>query len=330
MPAGLRDRGRAHGGAELVRELLGIEQERQQRGAFLLVVDLPEAETVDALQLVLELLLLRAERIEDAVELPPLGDCDRAGQLVHPHVHADHRAVADLDAHPAGLMALIVETEGTLIQLVTRRADEAAVAGGDGLEDVEGICAHIADGAHALPMICRADSLAAVFNDVQVMLLRDLHDGIHIAGVAQHMDRHDGLRLRGDERFDLRGVDGQRLVDLREDGDGVHHGDGRDGGDEGIAGDDDLVAHADAERRQAAHQRARARARGDHMLVTQPLCHFIFERDDLRLEAVHARRAVAEQISPIQHIQYFLALFRAQYIRSRSACHFVFPPVFSS
>ena len=70
--------------------------------------------------------------------------------------------------------------------------------------------------------------------------------------------------------------------------------------------------------------------RGDHVLVPQPLCHFIFKRDDLRLEAVHARRAVAEQIPSIQHIQYFLALFRAQYIRSRSACHFVFPPVFSS
>ncbi len=68
--AGPRDRSRAHGGAELVREPL-VSNRSVSSGAFLLVVDLPEAETVDALQLVLEL-LLRAGSIEDAVELPAL------------------------------------------------------------------------------------------------------------------------------------------------------------------------------------------------------------------------------------------------------------------
>jgi hypothetical protein len=74
------------------------------------------------------------------------------------------------------------------------------------------------------------------------MLLRQRHEGVHVAGHAVEVHRDDGLRLFGDLLLDGFRVQviGHR-VDVREDRHGAGLADGLAGGYEGEGGGDDLV-----------------------------------------------------------------------------------------
>lgn len=111
----------------------------------------------------------------------------------------------------------IVIAAGTGIEPVIVGQKRAALTGGDGLVILEREAATVAEGADELALIRRAAGLGTVLDDAQIMLLRDGHDGIHIARDAAHMDTDDALGCRGDLLFNVSRIDRQRFVDLGDD-----------------------------------------------------------------------------------------------------------------
>ena len=60
----------------------------------------------------------------------------------------------------------------------------------------------MADRAELPALVAAADALAGVLDDDQVAPRGDVHDRVHVAGRAPHMDRHDGAGARADRILD--------------------------------------------------------------------------------------------------------------------------------
>ena len=98
----------------------------------------------------------------------------------------------------------------------------AALARGDVLVVVEAVRACIANGAEHAALVSATDARARVFDDQEVVLLRDLPDRVHVAGAAPKVDRDHGSRSGSDRVLDGVWVDGQRFVDVDDHRDYAH------------------------------------------------------------------------------------------------------------
>ncbi len=94
------------------------------------------------------------------------------------------------------------------------RQQEAAFDAGHDLRTLHAETARRAEGADLLALVGGAVGVRAVFDHLQLVLLRNLHDGVHVAGLAPEMDEHDALRLLGDVALDVGGID---LAGVRQD-----------------------------------------------------------------------------------------------------------------
>ena len=98
----------------------------------------------------------------------------------------------------------------------------AAFAAGDDLVELQAEGADVADAAESLTVVAAAVGLGNILQNRQLVLARDGHQLVHLARCAPHMNRDDGLRIGGDLAPHVRRVEGQRLVDLGQDGHGPH------------------------------------------------------------------------------------------------------------
>ena len=259
---------------------------------------------------------MAAHGLVQIVQTVELRAHDGAAELGHPEVGAaEQLALKSLGRKavrtPAG--GGIVIATGTGIEPVIVGQKRAALTGGDGLVILEREAATVAEGADELALIRRAAGLGTVLDDAQIMLLRDGHDGIHIARDAAHMDTDDALGCRGDLLFNVGRIDRQRFVDLGDDGDCFGADNGRAGGEEGIAGHDALVAGADAAGRQRRQQRTRAGAGRQTVLRAHLGLEMLLKLADLGLNAFRA--VVPEQIFIVQDL-HDLFLFRLADLQS--------------
>jgi len=90
------------------------------------------------------------------------------------------------------------------------RADDRPAL--EGVEDLGGVKAQhrqVAMAEHAATVALHAKSMGRVVDHFQVVVVGNLLDGIHIAGMAIHMDGHDRGGLRGDGGLDSGGVEVQ-------------------------------------------------------------------------------------------------------------------------
>ncbi len=93
-----------------------------------------------------------------------------------------------------------------------------------------------------------ANGLGVVFDDKQLMLVGDFADGLHVSALAVKVNRHDGLGLRRDGRFDFRGVNALGLgIAINQDGSRTGDPDGFGSGEESIGVGDAFVTSSDAE-----------------------------------------------------------------------------------
>src|ERR1039458_376035 len=83
----------------------------------------------------------------------------------------------------------------------------ASFAHGDMVSRVEAASGNMAKGAHMPSLVARTQSIAAIFDDPEVMLAGYHHDCIQIERVAQCMCHHDGAGAFGYGRFDFFWVD---------------------------------------------------------------------------------------------------------------------------
>jgi len=134
--------------------------------------------------------------------------------------------------------------------------EHAAFASGKVFIGEEGEAADLTPGAEGFTLQAGSRAMGGVFDDVQVVLLGNLADGGHIAGVAGVVHDDDGFGARGDAGFYGCGGDGEVIGagDVGEGYTGTSVEDGVGGGDEGEGGDDDFIAGPDAERQAGEMQ----------------------------------------------------------------------------
>jgi hypothetical protein len=99
--------------------------------------------------------------------------------------------------------ALVVEGERPPVGLFVVGDHDAAVAGGDGLIDVEAEASCRSDGTHRLAPVGRSRRLAAVLDQQQPVRVRDCFQLFQARGVAEHVHSENGLRARSDLTFDV-------------------------------------------------------------------------------------------------------------------------------
>src|SRR5262249_12746533 len=107
------------------------------------------------------------------------------------------------------------------------------------------------DAAAALSIVFRAMCLRGIFDQPQIMPLRNLEERFHIRGLAVEMNRNDRSRAGRACCFHLIRVDVVcSRINIYEDGPRAHKRDRFGSGDECMSCCDHLVARSDADTKQ--------------------------------------------------------------------------------
>ena len=101
----------------------------------------------------------------------------------------------------------IAERQNDAIQLRVVRNDRAAFAHRQMMRRIERKCADMSDRAGVFIIPLRAQSVAGIFDQPQIVLLADLDDFIHVVHIAQRMRQKDALCSRRNRFFDFVDVD---------------------------------------------------------------------------------------------------------------------------
>ena len=302
------------GGAQLLGRRIraaAVGQEHREQGVALpfRVVQPAELEARQALDLLLEAGFQRGQALDQGVQLAELGHQHRRGKLVHAEVLPDDRALAHLHAHAQGQVPLVVVAEGPLVQPGVVGDHHAPVAGVDGLEDVEGVGAQLPDRAEAAAVVGAAEGLGRVLQEQQVVLLGDGSQAVQVAGIADHVHRQDGPRVRGDARFHVGRVQGQAVVHLGQHGNRVVEDDRGHGSDEGVAGNDDLVAGPQPRRRHGRDQGGGSGGNGQRVLDPELPLHLLLQGFHPVLEGWILGIPVAEKVARLDQVKELFFLF---------------------
>ena len=125
--------------------------------------------------------------------------------------------------------------------------DHASVTGAAkifGWKEAE--AAVVSDGAGTLSLVFRSDGLGGVFDDDQIVLFRDVHNGGHIGHLAEQVDRDDCFCSRSDLLGNQVGVDVKSVwIDVDKDRRCTKTRNATRCGEEAVSGGDDFVAGAD-------------------------------------------------------------------------------------
>ena len=248
-------------------------------------------------------------------------------ELVHLGVAADEGdLLGPVDAE-------VFEVADALAQGVAPIAERAALDGVEDLGGVEGEHRGVPEAGGADAVLRHAEGVGRVVDDLQAVRLRDAFDGIDIAEVAVDVDGQDGDGAVGDQRLDLRGVEGVgHGVDVAEDRRAAAADDGVGRGGEGEGRGDDLPAQL--QRLQDGLKRKMAVGEQTHMghaeiilqraleslvllaHVGQPMA--VPDAADLRAVLVKLRERGAGDVDGFRHrfkpsfacrLQRFLAIF---------------------
>ena len=170
---------------------------------------------------------------------------------------------------------MVAEAAALPREIVVVGDDHAAFAAGrEVLALAEAEAADVADRTGGAALVDAAEALRAVFDDLQIVLLRDRHDRVHVGDDAVEVDHHDRLRALGDVPLDVGGIEGVVGGRVGEDRQRarLQHAEARR--DEAVAGADHFVAGTDVQRRQSGVQRGGAVGNADRVLdadVLRPL-----------------------------------------------------------
>ena len=211
-----------------------------------------------------------------------------------------------------------MEGEGTLVQVLVIGDGHAAVTGSDRLVRVEAEGTHVTDGADWPSLVSRAESLGAVLDQPQSVLVRDGAQFIQPGRVAHHVHGDDCLGPRGDLGFDVDRIEVEGLVHFSQHWNRAAVDDGRNTRDECVTGDDDFVTRADAQSAQRDKQCARSRVDRHAVFYIRELADFILEFDNLLLEVRIFEFSVAIEPHGTQYVHHFLNFFFSDQFHSWS------------
>src|SRR6266446_3134632 len=143
-------------------------------------------------------------------------------------------------------------------------------------------------------LVACANGLRAVFDHLQVLLAREVHDRVHVRSQTVEVNDDDGASARSHAARNLRRVDVVSVgMNVREDRFRSQRAHGAARGDKGERRENDFVAGRDSAGTQRENQRIRAGADTDAMRHTAKLCDFFFQRsaftpEDELLRGEHA------------------------------------------
>ena len=144
--------------------------------------------------------------------------------------------------------------------LVVLRDHDAALTRDHVLGHVETETPELAEESRLAAVVLGFDGVGAVFDDHEVVLLRERRERVHVAGATRKMHRHDGARARGDHFGHAGGVDVHGDgIDIGQHRRGAGMNDGIDRRAERERRGDDLIPFAHTGRHHGQVQRRRAR-----------------------------------------------------------------------
>ncbi len=244
---------------------------------------------------------------DDRVELAQLGEPQGPLELVHAEVESQDEPSLHGPRHVGVVVvAVVMVPVGTVIELFAVRDHHAALTGRHGLVVIEAQDPHIAEGPQLFPAEAPAGALGIVLEDLQVVLLRDLHDLVDPRGRAAHVNGDDGLRAGREPFFDAVGVQVEALVDIADNGNGPRLQDGLVGGDEGEGRHDHLVPGAHVQGREGHLQRRRARCDAQGVFHPQVAAEGLLELANLEDALSLLVVTVSHQDACLQDVHQFL------------------------
>ena len=156
----------------------------------------------------------------------------------------------------------------------------------------------IGERAHRFAVIRRAVGVRGVFQNLEIVLLRNRDQCIHLRRHAEKVHDHDRLGARGDFLFNIIWIEADALrFGLREHRHAAAVQDGHDAGPPGRRGHNDFIAWADLKGVQRGVNGAGAVAVRHRMLHAQPFLVIFLERRGLIADgnlagAQHAQHGV--------------------------------------
>ena len=164
--------------------------------------------------------------------------------------------------------------------------------------------AHITKTAHGLAVPLGSGGLGTVLNHLEVVAFGDGHQSAHVHRPAEQMHRHQGLRRRGDRRFDLIDIDQVRgRVHIHEHRRGTDGADGFSRGKKTEGAGDHFIPGTNAQGSQSKDQGIGATVAAHCMAAVHACGKGVFKLLDLRS---------ADVLTAAQHVQHRLFEVLAQ------------------
>src|SRR5690625_1965925 len=178
---------------------------------------------------------------------------------------------------------MVCQQEDGIGQSITAGGNQPAVAAGAKI--LAGKKAESAGQAHAAGLSTvngGAETLGAVLDQNQVMIVGNALQGVHVGRLAKQVNRQNGARAFGDRCPNPVGVDIEAAcIHIDKHRRGAHIGDGLGGGNKGKRRGNDLIARADAGSAQGQMQRIGSRRTAYGVAYAQPFGQLLFKRADV-------------------------------------------------
>lgn len=189
---------------------------------------------------------------------PEEGGDEFAGEVGGADVHPG--VLVDLAAEElAAVGALLSDDLGAIRKSGVVDQQGAAFPGDDVLGFMERVAAQITDASQRPSFVGGHHPLGRVFDHQQVVVARDRHDRVHLAGHTGVVDRNDRLGAGCDRFLDQPFVDVEGVfADVHEDRHPPTEHEGISRGHKGVGGHDDLIPRLDVGQDGGHLQRCRA------------------------------------------------------------------------
>src|SRR5262245_20061941 len=112
----------------------------------------------------------------------------------------------------------VVEASGPFEQDGIIGDNSATLSCSDCLVQLKAVDSDVSDRPQRAAFVAGSDTLSTVLQDLELMLVGDAHDAVHIAGIPLKMNHHDHLGLWSDLAFNIHWVDVERFINLSEYG----------------------------------------------------------------------------------------------------------------
>src|SRR5205809_4465280 len=217
-------------------------------------------------------------RANETIELFQLFDADRALDLAETEVITDHLSQIAKASRTYHCLGMVTNQAQAFGELVFVRYQNPPFARVDVFVEVETIPAHVGERSGISSLVEGPRSLRRIGDDLELVLPCDGHQGIHVGGVAEDIDRNHGPGVRRDVGFNRSRIEAKCLwLYVGEHRNPVPVDDGRRACTHRPGAYDDLVPRLDPHRPHCGDQPGRPGIHGHRVLDPEGLLPNSFE-----------------------------------------------------